>query len=326
MAEAHSFVQNANNYKMIIFLYGQDSYRSKRKLDEIIDQYKKTRKNLLSLVYFDASQKDFSDFYNNFKISSMFAETKLVVLKNVFSSKKFQEDLLSNIKSLESFKDIIVIHEDDSVDERTKTFKTLKKDCKSQEFKLLDSKNLKIWLQKSFEEKAQKINNDALDLLLNYVGNDLWRLSQEVKKLSDFRSGSTIKKEDIELMIKPKIEIDIFKTIDALAGRNKKQALELLKKHLNSGDNSFYLLSMVIYQFRNLLLVKEMAGRGLMYASIIKKSGLHPFVVKKNYFACSQFSFEELKNIYKKIFQFDLDIKIGKVEAETALDLFVSQI
>jgi len=99
-----------------------------------------------------------------------------------------------------------------------------------------------------------------------------------------------------------------------------------LQKHLDGGDNPLYLLSMVAYQFRNLLVVKELAEKGLMYASIVKKSGLHPFVVKKSYFACSQFSFDYLKQLYRKIFQIDADIKTGKIEPETALEIFVATI
>ena len=34
----------------------------------------------------------------------------------------------------------------------------------------------------------------------------------------------------------------------------------------------------------------------------------------------------ELKKIYQKIFQIDLDIKTGKIEAETALDLLLAEI
>ena len=83
---------------------------------------------------------------------------------------------------------------------------------------------------------------------------------------------------------------------------------------------------MIAYQFKNLLIVKELAEKGFMYASIVKKSGLHPFVVKKNYFACQQFSFIELKEIYRKIFKIDSDIKSGKIEQETALNLLISQI
>ncbi len=311
---------------MIIFLYGQDSYRSKEKLDEIVNHYKETRKSGLNLIQLDASKTDFSDFHNNFKISSMFAETKLVILKNVFSNKAFQEDFLSEIKNLESLKDVIVIYETEAVDQRLKIFKALIKECKSQEFKLLDNKGAKIWAIRELEKCKIKINNDSLDILINYVGNDLWRLSNEIKKLTDFKNGLIIKKEDVELLVKPKIEIDIFKTIDSLAEKNKKQAMGFLNKHLNSGDNPLYILSMIAYQFRNLLVVKELSEKGMMYASIIKKSGLHPFVVKKTYFQCRQFSFLELKEIYYKIFKIDSDIKIGKIEAEAALDLLISQI
>ena len=311
---------------MIIFLYGKDSYRSKQKLNEIIKHYKEIRKSGLNLIYSDAGQMDFPDFYNNFKISSMFAETKLVILKDVFANKKFQEDFTKEIKYLESLKDVIVVYEKEAVDQRLKIFKVLTKEGKSQEFKLLDGKGLRNWVQKELEAQNQKINIDALNFLLSYTGNDLWQLSNEIKKLADFKNGLAIKKEDVELLVKPKIENDIFKTIDSLAIKDKKQALNFLQKHLDGGDSPLYLLSMIGYQFKNLLIVKELAQKGLMYTSIVKKSGLHPFVVKKNYFQCNQFSFQELKDIYYKIFQADLDIKTGKIEAETALNLLISQI
>ena len=311
---------------MIIFLYGPDSYRSRQKLNEIVSHYKETKKSGLNLVYFDASQKSFPDFYDNFKVSSMFAEKKLIILKNVFSNKGFQEEFLSEVKNIESFKDVVVVYEDSSADERTKLFKSLKKESKSQEFNFLEGQKLKEWAQKEFENYKVKANGDAQNLLISYVGNDLWRLSAEIKKLSNFKQSMVVKKEDVELLTKPRIELDIFKTIDALASKNKRQALELIKKHIDGGDSPLYLLSMIAYQFRNLLVVKELASKGLMYASIVKRSGLHPFVVKKNYFASSQFSFDELKHIYKKVFQIDSDIKVGKIEPETAVDLLVSEI
>ena len=83
---------------MIIFLYGQDSYRSQQKLNEIIDSYKKVHKTGLNLVTLNAKEIQFLDVENNLKVASMFAEKKLIVLKEVFANKKFQEDLLENIK------------------------------------------------------------------------------------------------------------------------------------------------------------------------------------------------------------------------------------
>jgi DNA polymerase-3 subunit delta len=307
---------------MIYFLYGEDSYRSKKKLEEIILGYKKVHRSGLNLIYIDAKGTSFKDFYGNFKITSMFAEKKLVVVKNSFENLKFQEDLLENIKILEEQKDIVVISEDD-VDQRTKFFKALKKNAKCQEFSFLQPANLKKWILVEFAKNKAKISADALDLLVEFVKTDLWRLSNEINKLSSYKLGDVIKKEDVELLVKPNIENDIFKTIEAIASKNKKQALFLLHKHIDNGDNVLYLLSMIAYQFRNLLVIKELIDKKNSYQVIAKKSGLHPFVVQKTFYLCNQFSLIQLKKIYLKIFQIDLDIKTGKVEAETALDLFV---
>jgi DNA polymerase III delta subunit len=41
---------------MIYFLYGEDSFRSKEKLNEIILSYRQVHKSGLNLVYFDADK------------------------------------------------------------------------------------------------------------------------------------------------------------------------------------------------------------------------------------------------------------------------------
>lgn len=311
---------------MIYFIYGEDSYRAKRKLEEIILGYKKVHKSGLNLIYIDTDETNFKDFYSNLKITSMFAEKKLIVLKNVFSDAKFQEDFLENVKSLEDAKDIIVIYEDTAPDQRTKLFKVLQKHAKCQECNYLQPAALKKWVNQEFEKNKVKINPDALDLIANLIPSDLWKMVNEINKLSNYKSGSVVKKEDVELLVKSNIENDIFKTIDALVSKDKKQALSLLHKQLEDGDAPLYLLSMIAYQFRNLLIIKELQDARTPYNIMAKKSGLHPFVVQKSYYMCSQFSMPKLKKIYQKIFQADSDIKTGKIEAETALDLLLSEI
>ena len=320
---------------MIYFLYGEDSYRSKRKLEEIIEGYKKVHKSGLNLIYIDTKEKDFKDFYSNLQTNSMFAEKKLIVLKNVFPAKsksasggsaKFQEEFLENVKDFGHTNDIIVVYEEKESDKRTKLYKVLQKQAKCQEFNNLQPAALKKWVAQEFNSNKAKINLDALDLLVSYVKSDLWRMANEINKLSNYKRGSLVKKEDVELLVKPSTENDIFKTIDALASKDKKKALSLLYKHLEDGDSPLYLLSMISYQFRNLLIIKELQDMRRSYGSIIKESGLHPFVVQKSYYLCNQFSMLELKKIYHKIFQVDSDIKTGKIEAEAALDLLLVEI
>jgi DNA polymerase-3 subunit delta len=311
---------------MIIFLYGEDSYRSGQKLTDIIEGYKKVHKSGLNLIYINAKEKDFDDFYANFKINSMFAEKKLIVLKNIFNNTKFQEALLDNIDNLEKTDDIVVIYENEKADKRTKLFKKLEKISKCQEFNFLQPIVLRRWIVNEFEKNNSKIDNPALELLIEFVRSDLWQMANEINKLSNYRKGDIVKKNDVELLVKPNIENDIFKTIDALAERNKKKALLLLHKHLDNGDNALYLLSMFAYQFRNLIIVKDLSDKSLPYQVIVKKSGLHPFVAQKTYYMANQFKIDELKKIYKKIFQTDADIKTGKIEPETSIDLLLSSV
>ncbi|MCX6741475.1 MAG: DNA polymerase III subunit delta, partial [Candidatus Parcubacteria bacterium] len=202
----------------------------------------------------------------------------------------------------------------------------LQKYAKCQEFDCLQPAVLRKWIIQEFVKNKSSITDDAANLLIEFVKNDLWQMANEVKKLSSYKVGGTITRKDVELLVKPNIENDIFKTIDALVSKDKKLALSLLHKHLDNGEVPLYLLSMITYQIRNLLIIKELQDLKTPYGLMAKKSGLHPFVVQKSSYVCSQFPMEKLKKIYQKIFQVDSDIKTGKVEAETAMDLLLSEI
>jgi DNA polymerase-3 subunit delta len=155
-------------------------------------------------------------------------------------------------------------------------------------------------------------------------------MSNEIKKLVAYTENKKIEVKDIELLVRPKIETDIFKTIDALASKNKKPALELIHKHLEKGDSPLYLLTMINFQFRNLLTVKSYELGSEFYANymriLTKELGMHPYVVRKTLWQARKFSLEELKKIYQKIFEADLAIKTGRIEPVTALDMLIAEI
>ncbi|MBI2053937.1 MAG: DNA polymerase III subunit delta [Candidatus Staskawiczbacteria bacterium] len=319
---------------MIIFLYGEDTYRSRQKLNEIIDHYKKIHKSGMSFGLFNflddgrGSEQVFLDFKNKASQISLFSgEKKLLVVLNIFSDDILRDKFLKEAKDFSESEDVIILlYEPSKIEKKDPLFKFLNKNAKCQEFNLLKGVLLKNWLKKEFEIFKAEIDESALERFFCRVSSDLWHVSNEIKKLACFKNGKKITKDDVDLFLKPKIENDIFKTIDALASKNKKEAISLLHKHLESGENVLRLLSMIAYQFRTLLIIKELAEKKNPYPAIAKKSGLHPFVVKKTYYLCSRFSFSELKKIYQKIFQADLDIKSGRLEPEAALELLVSEI
>jgi len=307
---------------MIIFLYGEDSYRSREKLNEIINRYKKSHKNELNLRRFESKGLDFEDFRNELQIMPMFKEKKLLILSDVFSNEKFKEEFLKNSNKTADADYVIVFYEDKAVLCSDPLFKFLKKEAKIQEFSTLNSQRLKNWLKKEFGKYQVEVGAAVLDKLIKFVGSNLWQLSNEVKKLVAFKKGGKIEVRDVELLVKPKVDTAIFKTIDAIALKHKSQALNLLHRHLEKGDSPVYLLTMINYQFRNILEIKDLLERG----KPLSCSKLSYFVAKKSYEQAQQFSLDELKKIYRKIFEVDYNIKKGKIEPQTALDLLIAEI
>jgi len=151
-------------------------------------------------------------------------------------------------------------------------------------------------------------------------------MQNEIEKLINFKSGKTITEADVEELVKAKIDSDIFKTIDALASRNKLTAFKLLHQHLSQGESEIYLLSMLAYQFRNLLLVKSQLEQGTQFQSLGKKINLHPYVLRKSFDQSKSFSLAALKKIYERLAEIDLGIKSGQMESRVALDLIVGEI
>jgi DNA polymerase-3 subunit delta len=143
----------------------------------------------------------------------------------------------------------------------------------------------------------------------------------------NFAGGKTIQEADVELLVKANVNSNIFATIDALGNSNKREALKLLHRHLVNGDDPFYILSMFIYQFRNLVKIADLQeNQGVGEFEIAKLAKLHPFVVKKSLSQLRNFPWEKLKKTYQKLAELDAKVKTGKIEIKLALDKFIVEL
>lgn len=314
---------------MIIFLYGLDSYRARKKLREIIQGYETSNKTASNITLWDCSQIDFAELRHALRAQSIFKEKKLFVLEYVFSNTQLVRDLAEHKNLLEGKDHIIVFFEGGDIDKRSALFKYLNKEAHTQEFSLLEGVKLRQWIQKEFANWRVRIKPGVAEKLEKYVGSDLWQLSNEIHKIATFsqsKPNGTIDEKDIALLVKPRIDTNIFATIDALAAKNKKKALALIAEHMEKNDSALYIFSMLAFQFRNLLIVKDMVEKRIPYAKMASKLTMHPYVLKKSYEGCERFTKEELKNIYKRIFDIDLQAKTGKIDPQEALFVFAAEI
>jgi DNA polymerase-3 subunit delta len=269
---------------MIIFLYGPDTFRARQKLTEIVEHYKKTNKSGFNLRYFTADSDNLEELLDWLKTKPMFSEKKLVILKN---AAKF----LSHFKNFVKSEHILLFFEEGGSLPKLPGVKT-------QKFEFLSWLKLREWVKKEFLKLGLKPDADVIEKLVSFVGSDSWRIHNEIIKLASYAKQKNVSAKDVELLVRQKIETDIFKTVRALAFKNKKQSLILIHQHLEKGDHPLYLLTMIAWQFRQLLSQKR----------------------------STLFTQQELKKIYRKILEVDINIKIGKIEPEVALDLLITEI
>jgi len=300
---------------MIILFYGKDSYRLKEKIDEIVKEYRKKHNSGFNLKFLNAKEINFDDFKSDFLSISMFQEKKLFILNNVFSNVKFKENLLEKGQSIFDSANILIIVEDGEISSRDKLFSLLKEKAKVEVFNFLRTDQVKKWVKKKLNKK--EIEDNALNKLVEFVGNDLWKMSKEIEKLINY-SEKTIKEKDVELLVSPVFDNNIFDTIDAIARREKKTAIDLTKHHIENGDAVPYIFSMIAFQFRNILSVKNIENPEVL--------GMNPYVLRKSISQAKNFSMEDLKRIYERIVSLDIDIKTGRISPEFALDFLILEV
>jgi DNA polymerase-3 subunit delta len=286
----------------------------------MIEENKKANTNWVDFIRIDASDKQ-TEILGELKqvtdTMSMFDSSKTIVVENVFDlNQDAQEEILEFLKKkkFENNKDITIIFWAEEAS--GELFKYLKSKAECKEFKLLDKSQLKKWIKDFINQQKGSINNSALERLIEWVSNDLWRMNNELHKLLAY--NPIISLENIELLIKPEIDLNIFDLVDAIGYKNKAKALKLFNQHIEDGADGHYLLSMIVYQIRNLIRVKT--------TKAIELLGLHPFVARKTSQQAEKFTFEALKKIYYQLMTIDFESKLGKIDIKIAIEKFITDL
>ena len=296
--------------------------------------------------------------------NSLFSSDKLTVIRDFWSGKKkakkdeteedaaqksrkddSEEFLLEYVRKISDYDKIFFI-ESKSLDKRGKAYKFfegLAKDPRfeKKEFTLPLGFQFNSWLEDRVKKCGGRISKANIDLLAMLLGKgmeqkerngslvvayDLHQAASEIDKLVAYCDGREIGKDDILLLVSASSDMNIFNLIESLGRRDKNRALSILTGQIRQGLNGNYIMTMLVFHFRNLLSIKSLLGEGLGASEISKRTNIHPYVVEKNAAFARSFKEEDLVLIYKKLYGADLSIKTGKMEPELALDLLVAAI
>lgn len=131
------------------------------------------------------------------------------------------------------------------------------------DFAALDDVELSKWARGKFDADSVAIDDRTLRYLIELVGNDLQRLSNEVEKLilASFPS-KTVDIALIEALVPNRRELTNFELTDRLVRRDSVGALRVLRKILDDGAEPVMLLGLISYNFRRMMIAASMMHNG----------------------------------------------------------------
>lgn len=315
---------------MIIFLYGPDTYRSHQRLNYYLEKFKEKRDSTgTSILKLDGEELDINEFRKTTLSAGLFAQKRMIVIKNLLAKNKDQkllEEIIVSFKKIKEGDNVVIFHEQDEPQKNNtvkKILVLLKKEKYAEEFKLLDSRALEKWIVNEVKKENGQIDHQAINFLAEYFGQNLWDLKKEIEKALAY-GRDKITMEALGLLSDTEKEENIFALIDALINKNKKRAVELLEKELAKGTFFPQIIGGLAYQFRILLQVKNMRLPNIY--RIAKEIGVHPFSVKKGVEQSQRYQLDELKKIYQEILEIDLQLKTSSRDPELLFDLLIAKL
>lgn len=319
---------------MIIFLYGADSFRLKRMLQEMKNKFvREVDAESNSLDVIDGQAAELKTIEEKINTGSLFARKRMIIIENIFKNKKTTifAELAAKLKKIADEDSLIIIFRDGELDtkdfplkaEAKKLFSFLTKQKYVQEFKLLSAASLLSFIKSEALSYGKTIAAEAANELVRRTGGDSWLVAQTIKKASLGTEDKIINKELIKEYSTEAFSEDIFSLTDAIGAKNKKRALQILEEQYAAGLEDEGVIAMLIRHFKILIMLSEADSSGLKPDKLAQELKLHPFVVKKGIIQARNFTLEQLKQYLNQLISLDFYNKTGQSQAKTELVLLL---
>ncbi len=180
------------------------------------------------------------------------------------------------------------------------------------------------WIRKRAPQHGADITPQAAAALAELVGDDLYAADNELFKLATYTAGARpIDVDDVALLTPYVPEANIFEMVDAVVRGDAPGALSRMHRLAEESD-PLGLLGMIVRQFRLLILTKTYLEAGHSPDGLAEAIAVHPYAAKKLPAQARGFSMDELEEIYRRLLDYDVQIKTGRLKPDLALDLLVS--
>jgi DNA polymerase-3 subunit delta len=194
------------------------------------------------------------------------------------------------------------------------------------EFAPLRTGDLSQWIQQAATNRGMRIDGHATAALGGLIGPDLWALSNELERLGTYADGETVTRDMVLSVTSAARAAKVWDLTDAIVAGDESKALQTMQNLVVAGEPRQMLMFMVVRQFRQLVVVKDMTERRLRRDEIARAAGLPGFRMDPMTTLAQRYSWDALRRAYTIMLDADLSVKRGLSEDGPALQVAIHEL
>ncbi|SDZ87200.1 DNA polymerase III, delta subunit [Pseudobutyrivibrio sp. ACV-2] len=308
-------------FRNIYLLYGEEDYL---KL-----QYKN---KLLNALVAEGDDMNFSKYQDSginelqvidqAETMPFFAEHRVILIENSGFGKKMPEKLGEYLSTIPDF--TIFIFVEPTADKRGKLYKAAKAAGGDIEINMPNESDLARWVGGILKESGVQMKKEAWSQFLIMTHDSMDNMARELEKLVSYvgdRKQITI--DDVNAICVSRVETKIFDMINAIAAKDLRKTMDLYQDMLAAKEPPMRILYMIVRQFRQMKVIKQLADFGENSGTIARKVGAPDFAVKRTLQLARNYTDKEISRLLEDSADFETKVKTGQLDEKLAVELII---
>lgn len=310
----------------LYYLYGDDSFLIQKAIEKIKGRILDSSTASFNYDVFRGGDLELGKVLNIAVTSPLLSQKRIILVKEAeLIKEKDLHTLIPYLKNPSEFTIVIFWSRQKKIHEENIFFKEFKR--KGKLICLNHPKEIVSYIKKEVEKFGKKIGLDAINLLVQTLGNDLQSIHNELEKLFLYVGEKKIVTvSDVEKVVSQVKMASIFALTEALGRQQCPKALSLLKEMLDGGEIPLVILGMIARQLRLILKTKLILQKGASSKEIEKELKVPFYLAKELLKQAKNFSFSQLKEDFAKIFHTDLALKSSPLPSSLLLEKLIIEL
>lgn len=213
------------------------------------------------------------------------------------------------------------------LDKRQKKFAdAVQKAAKELNFQKQSQASLTDWCIRHFRSAGKRITNDLCAYLIFQTGGTMTALKPEIDKIAAFAAGDEITRQDIDAVVIPVLDAQVFQITDELASRNFAKALSRLQVLFQMQEEPIPVLAAIATNLRRLLAAKTLSENGKGSDDLMKLCGMTDYPARKTMSNARNFTMQWCRKAVLLCAETDYKLKTSYGDSERQVEFLILQL